>query len=134
MASATAYKRTDIWITLPSPRRARKIVSSRPLPSYRPISSTPGASFGCSSETDGGWPVRPPSSSANCLGACAVLSHLRDVALLDRGGLGGCVVGEDVGCNCRVDRGRDVQVDKRHLGAVRQLGDHLVVELLRSHF
>src|SRR3954470_10891422 len=61
------------------------------------------------------------------------LAHLRDVAVLR--GLRHCggVVRKDVGRDRRIDREGDVQIDERHLGAVRELDDRLAIELFRKH-
>src|SRR2546423_2290492 len=73
-------------------------------------------------------------SSCFFLPMCASL-----VALVDRGGLR-CVgvrnrvVREDVRGHGSVDRNRDVRVDERHRGALRQLLAGELVELLARHW
>src|SRR5437762_2044335 len=61
------------------------------------------------------------------------LGPLRDVVALRRHSRRRRVVRQHVGRQGKVDRSRNVRVDQRHLGPVRQLGDHLIVELLLGH-
>src|SRR5438067_6705115 len=104
----------------PSPRRARKVGSRYPDPSYSPISSVPSASAGGGAPVGRSlaaradvWPWREEGSGPRGTAPDdPELDPLRDLVALGGEGAGGRVVREDVGRQGQVDGRREVGVDQ----------------------